>query len=76
MCGRFALYTEPAKVARFIQAVTPLSVKWLNPGLENLEEMQGLLRPAKKGTLEHDPISRDVGKVTNDGEYLLALNSE
>ena len=76
MCGRFALYAEPAKAARFIQAVTPLSIKWLNPGLGNLDELQGLLRPAKKGGLEHDPFSRDVGKVTNDGEYLLELNSE
>jgi hypothetical protein len=46
------------------------------PGFENLDELQGLLGPAKKGTLDHDPFSRDVGKVTNDGEYLLELNSE
>ena len=76
MCGRFALYTEPAKVARFIHAVTPQGVKWPSPGLENLDELQGLLKPAKKGMLEHYPVSKDVGKVTNDGEYLLELNSE
>ena len=76
MCGRFALYTEPAKVARFLQAATPQGVKWLNPGLENLDELQGLLKPAKKGTLEHYPVSKDVGKVTNNGECLLELNSE
>jgi hypothetical protein len=46
------------------------------PGFENLDELQGLLGPAKKGTLDHDPFSKDVGKVTNDGEYLLELNSE
>jgi hypothetical protein len=34
-----------------------------------------LLRPAKKGTLGHYPVSKDVGKVSNDGEYLLELNS-
>ncbi len=62
MCGRFALYAEPAKVARFLQAVTPQSVKWLNPGLENLGELQGLLRPAKKGTLEHYPEIRTWGR--------------
>ena len=38
--------------------------------------MQGLLKPAKKGTLEHYPVSKDVGKVTNNGKYLLELNSE
>jgi putative SOS response-associated peptidase YedK len=50
--------------------------QWLNPGLEDLDELKGLLRPAKKGTLEHYPVSKEVGKVSNDGEYLLELNSE
>lgn len=76
MSGRFVLYAEPAKVAPFPQAVTPQGIKWLNPGLENLDELQGLLKRAKKGTLEHYPVSGNVGKVTNDGEYLLELNSE
>ena len=52
MCGRFALYAKPAKVARFLQAAIPEGVKWLSSGLENLDELQGLLKPAKKGTLE------------------------
>jgi hypothetical protein len=28
------------------------------------------------GPLEHYPVSKDVGKVSNDGEYLLELDSE
>ena len=76
MCGRLAFCTEPAKVARLIQAVTLQSVPWPSPGSENLDELHGLLKPAKKGTLDHDPVSKGVGKVTNDGEYLLELNSE
>ena len=50
--------------------------EWVNPGLEDLDELQGLLKSAKKATLEHYPISKDVGKVDNSGEYLLELNSE
>jgi putative SOS response-associated peptidase YedK len=50
--------------------------QWVNPGVEDLDELQSLLKPAKKGTLEHYPVSKDVGKVTNNGEYLLELNSE
>jgi putative SOS response-associated peptidase YedK len=75
MCGRFVLYAQPAKVAWFLQAVTPQGVKCLNPGLEKLYELQKLLKPANKGMLEHYPVSRDVGKVTNNGKYLLELNS-
>ena len=55
---------------------TPQGVKWLSPGLENLDELQGLLRPAKKGMLEHYRVGEDVGKVTNDGDYPLSLNIE
>ena len=50
--------------------------QWLNPGLEDLDELKGLLRPAKKGTLEHYPVSNDVGKVSNNAEYLLKPYSE
>jgi putative SOS response-associated peptidase YedK len=50
--------------------------QWVNPGLEDLDELQSLLKPAKKGTLEHYPVSKDVGKVGNDGAYLLELNSD
>jgi hypothetical protein len=74
MRGRFALYAKSAKVARFLQGPTPQGVKWLNSGLENFEELQGLLKPAKEGML--DPVSKDVRKVTNDAEYLLELGSE
>ena len=49
----------------------------LTPGnKENVEELKILLRPAKKVTPGHYPVSKDVGKVSNDGEYLLALSSE
>jgi hypothetical protein len=37
--------------------------QWVNPGLENLEELHSLLRPAKWCTPEHYPVSMDVGKV-------------
>jgi putative SOS response-associated peptidase YedK len=50
--------------------------EWVNPGTEDLDELQGLLKPAKKGTLEHYPVSKDVGKVTNNGEYLLEPDNE
>ena len=50
--------------------------QWVNPGLADLDELQSLLRPARKGTLEHYPVSKDVGKVTNNGKYLLEPNSE
>ena len=50
--------------------------EWVNPGSEDLDELQSLLRPAKKGTLEHYRVSKDVGKVTNNGKYLLELNSK
>ena len=50
--------------------------QWVNPGLENLEELHSLLRPAKWCTPEHYPVSMDVGKVTNNGKYLLELNRE
>ena len=41
--------------------------QWLNPGLEDVGELQSLLKPAKKGTLEHYPVSTEVGKVSNNG---------
>jgi putative SOS response-associated peptidase YedK len=44
---------------------------WVNPGTENLDELKGLLRPAKKGMLEHYSVSTEVGKVGNDGPELL-----
>jgi putative SOS response-associated peptidase YedK len=76
MYGRFAFYTEPAKVARILRAVTPQGVKWLSPGREDPDELQSLLKPARKGKLDHYPVSRDVGKFTYDGDYLLDLNIE
>ena len=48
----------------------------MNPWLEDLDELQSLLRPAKEGTLEHYPVSKDVGKVTNNGEHLLEWNTQ
>jgi putative SOS response-associated peptidase YedK len=50
--------------------------RWLDPALEDRDELEAMLRPARKGTLEHFPVSKDVGKVDNDGKYLLEPNSE
>jgi putative SOS response-associated peptidase YedK len=50
--------------------------QWVNQaGTKDLDELQDLLKPAKKGMLEHYPVSKDVGKVTNNGEYLLEKES-
>jgi putative SOS response-associated peptidase YedK len=49
---------------------------WLGPEFQYRDELEAMLKPAKKGTLEHYPVGKDVGKVGNDGEYLLELNSE
>jgi hypothetical protein len=76
MYARSAHYAEPANEARFVHAVPPPGVKWLSPGLENLDDLQSLLKPVKKGMLEHYPVGEDVGKVTNEGEYPLDLNIE
>jgi putative SOS response-associated peptidase YedK len=76
MYGRFVHYTEPAKAPRFVHAATPRGVKWLSPGIGNLDELRSLLKLVKKGILEHYPVGEDVGKVTNDGDYLLSLNIE
>jgi putative SOS response-associated peptidase YedK len=46
------------------------------PWLENADKLKCLLKLAKKGTLVHYPVGEDVGKVTNDGDYLLSLNIE
>jgi hypothetical protein len=74
MYARFAHYAEAATEARFVHAVAPQGIKWLSPGLANLDDLQGLLRPAKKGILEHYRVGEDVEKVTNDGDYPLSLN--
>ncbi len=73
MCGRFALYAEPAKVARFLQGRTPRGRQVAQLGLENLDELQGQLKPAE-GTF--DPVSKDVQGSPNDGAYLPELNCE
>lgn len=67
MCGRFALYAEPAEVARFLPAAIPGGVKWLNCGLEGLAELEGQLKPAEGHPGAGSP---------NDGAYLLELNCE
>ena len=38
--------------------------------------MTNRARPKRRWTLEPLPVSKDVGKVTNNGEYLQDLNSE
>jgi putative SOS response-associated peptidase YedK len=48
---------------------------WLDPGLGDLEELKGLVKPAKKGTLEHYQVGKDVGNVANNGAELLEPSS-
>ena len=49
--------------------------EWLDPSLDDADVLLGLLRPSPAGTLEHYRVSRDVGKVDNDGGYLLEPNN-
>ncbi|MGP0032902.1 MAG: SOS response-associated peptidase [Acidimicrobiales bacterium] len=50
--------------------------EWLNPGLDDPDELLGLLRPSPAGTLQHYPVSKDVGKVDNDQAYLLEVKRQ
>ena len=36
--------------------------EWLDPDLDDPDELLGLLRPSPPGTLEHYRVSKDVGK--------------
>jgi putative SOS response-associated peptidase YedK len=44
---------------------------WLAPDVEDRRQVEGLLRPARAGTLVHHQVGRSVGNVRNDGPELL-----
>ena len=48
----------------------------VDPGLDDTDILMCLLRPSPAGTLAHYRVSRDVGKVDNDGAYLLEPDME
>jgi hypothetical protein len=39
----------------------------VDPGLDDTDVLLDLLPPSPAGTLEHYRVSRDVGKIYNDG---------
>ena len=40
--------------------------RWLDPALDDRHELEAMLRPSPARTLEHYPVSRDVGNVRNN----------
>jgi putative SOS response-associated peptidase YedK len=44
---------------------------WLDPEVEDRDELEPLLHPAAAGTLVHHQVDRSVGNVRNDGPELL-----
>lgn len=84
MCGRIALYAEPERMARFIDAAMgaahnrePVVLErdpwdiWLGPRNDEREELLSLLHPSVEGTAVHHPVSKDVGNIRNDGPELV-----
>jgi putative SOS response-associated peptidase YedK len=47
---------------------------WLDPAVDDRDELESLLRPAPAGTLVHHEVGRAVGNVRNDGPELLAAH--
>ena len=45
--------------------------RWLDPALDDRNRLEAMLRPPPAGTLEHYPVSRDVGNVRNNSAHLL-----
>jgi len=45
---------------------------WLDPAVDDRDELEPLLRPAPAGTLVHHEVARAVGNIRNDGPELLA----
>ncbi|HEX3795068.1 MAG TPA: SOS response-associated peptidase [Acidimicrobiales bacterium] len=48
--------------------------RWLDPSLQDKDELEKMFLPAPAGTIEHYPVSNDVGKVGNDGAQLLEMS--
>lgn len=44
---------------------------WLDPAVATRDELEGLLVPARAGTLIHHQVGRAVGNVRNDGPELI-----
>ena len=49
--------------------------RWLDPALHDRSELEAMLRPPPAGTLEHYPVSKDVGNVNNNDAHLLEVSS-
>jgi putative SOS response-associated peptidase YedK len=45
--------------------------EWLDPSVEDLESLRGLLVPAAPGRLTAYPVSKDVNNVRNNGPHLV-----
>lgn len=45
--------------------------RWLDPDLQDRDELEGMLHAGPPGVLRHWPVSRDVGNVRNDGPDLV-----
>lgn len=45
--------------------------RWLDPDVQDRNELEGLLRAGPPGLLRHWPVRRDVGNVRNDGAQLV-----
>jgi putative SOS response-associated peptidase YedK len=44
---------------------------WLDPTVDDVDQLRGLLVPATPGRLEAYPVSTDVNNVKNDGAHLI-----
>jgi len=47
---------------------------WLDPAVNDREELEPLLRPAPPGTIVHHSVDRAVGNIRNDGPQLLSTS--
>ncbi|MEO5919188.1 MAG: SOS response-associated peptidase, partial [Candidatus Limnocylindrales bacterium] len=69
--------TAPNELMRAIYDRMPVILppeawdRWLDPGLPDPGELQGLLVPAPDAALEAYPVSRAVNNVRNDGPMLI-----
>lgn len=45
--------------------------RWLDPSLDDRDELEGMLHAGRPGILRHWPVTRDVGNVRNDDAHLI-----
>ena len=57
---RMPMIVEPSRYA-----------EWLDPSVEDLDSLRGLLVPAAPGRLTAYPVSKDVNNVRNNGPHLV-----